>query len=941
MLKKLIFLSLGLAMAFGASAQIGNNAGHIKNIARAKSVSFPASDVQYWVGSGSNSAVVVVGWDDNPNGNFALAWGVHWNGNTTALGLIDSIATHDSRFSYTYSSSLMGEVSYNDGTLVSGSSTYGWCYYLNGSWAMNAYGNQSVSDGDLIEVSSSCSFTMTSAVAASNPNGGSSSDPVDATIAFSDILFWVGSGSDSAAFIVNFAQPDTAFAWGYLFNGSTTAQAMIDAIDAADPRFWTVGSPSLNGDIHFVTDNDDTLGLSPADPSVGYNFWWTNLNGVSADAGAGSTMHNGDVFKYGDMNSAIGWDPLGTYFLQEAWTKAPTPVPVPSNDPTVEEATIAASDILYWIGEGQNQVVMAVNWPDTALAWGYRFDGTKTVGDMMNDIVATDPRLSIVPGAYGIDDILFVCNSGDTLRRLATSFWGSTNNGVTDMGMSQPLADGDFEKWADGSTGVLVDSNWVEDWGGYWNYIYVYPMTISPVSVPLPVEATIAASEILYWVGEGQNEVVLAVNWPTRALAWGYRFDGNKTVGDMMNDIAAADPRFSIVPGTYGIDDILFVTVAGDTLRRQATNWWGSTNNGVMDMGMVQPLADGDFEKWAESSTGILVDSAWVEDWGAYNYIYVYPMPVLPVSAPIVSGPFCGAVGTEGCNAIAANSAAIKAWATGCVVERGYQVISTAAAYASYGADSMAVGPVDMSDNLTVVSLGDAGRATLTFDSPIVNGEGYDFAVYENSFGDAFLELAFVEVSSDGERFVRFPAISLTQTEVQTGGNGSTDPTMINNLAGKFRMGYGTPFDLNELRDSIGLDINNITHVRIVDVVGSIDPEYGTRDSEGRLINDPWPTPGGSSGFDLAGVAVLNQKVEAVDMANGISLSVYPNPASERVSIVLNGSESAEAILFDINGRAVSTVTLHEGQNTVEISNLPKGVYMLRTNGAVHKIIKK
>ena len=246
-----------------------------------------------------------------------------------------------------------------------------------------------------------------------------------------------------------------------------------------------------------------------------------------------------------------------------------------------------------------------------------------------------------------------------------------------------------------------------------------------------------------------------------------------------------------------------------------------------------------------------------------------------------------------------------------------------------------------MSDNLTVVSLGDAGRATLTFDSPIVNGEGYDFAVYENSFGDAFLELAFVEVSSDGERFVRFPAISLTQTEVQTGGNGSTDPTMINNLAGKFRMGYGTPFDLNELRDSIGLDINNITHVRIVDVVGSIDPEYGTRDSEGRLINDPWPTPGGSSGFDLAGVAVLNQKVEAVDMADGISLSVYPNPASERVSIVLNGSESAEAILFDINGRAVSTVTLHEGQNTVEISNLPKGVYMLRTNGAVHKIIKK
>ena len=941
MLKKLITLTFGLMIAFGASAQTGNNARHPNSNAAAKSVSFPASNVQYWVGTGSNSAVVVVCWDDNPNGDFALAWGVHWNGSTTALGLIDSIATHDSRFSYTYSGSFMQDVSYSDGTLVSGSDNGYWCYYLNGSFAPNAYGNQPISDGDMIEVSSSCSFSMTSATAATNPNGGSSSDPVDATIAFSDILFWVGSGSDSAAFIVNFAQPDTAFAWGYLFNGSTTAQAMIDAIDAADPRFWTVGTPSFNGDIHFVTDNGDTLGLSPVDPSVGYNFWWTNLNGVSADAGAGSTMHNGDVFKYGDMNSAIGWDPLGTYFLQEAWTKAPTPVPVPSNDPIVEEATIAASDILYWIGEGQNEVVLAVNWPDTALAWGYRFDGSKTVGDMMNDIAATDPRFSIVPGAYGIDDILFVCSNGDTLRRLANSWWGSTNNGVMDMGMSQTLTNGDFEKWADGSTGILVDSNWVESYGGYWDYIYVYPMTISPVSVPLPVEATIAASDILYWVGEGQNEVVLAVNWPTRALAWGYRFNGTKTVGDMMNDIAAADPRFSIIPGAYGIDDILFVTVAGDTLRRQASNWWGSTNNGVMDMGMSQTLANGDFEKWAESSTGILVDSNWVEDWGAYNYIYVYPMPVLPVSAPIVSGPFCGAVGTEGCNAVAANSAAIKAWATGCVVERGYQVVSTAAAYASFGADSMAVGPVDMNDNLTVVSLGDGGNAVLTFAEPITNIDGYDFAVYENSFGDSFLELAFVEVSSDGERFVRFPATSLTQTEVQTGGNGSTDPTMINNLAGKFRMGYGTPFDLNELRDSTGLDINNITHVRIVDVVGSIDPQYGTRDSEGRIINDPWPTPGAASGFDLAGVAVLKQPTQSIDMADGISLSVYPNPASDRISIAVSGTESAEATLFDINGRAVLTMTLHQGVNTLGVSQLQQGVYILRSGTAIHKIVKR
>ena len=754
--------------------------------------------------------------------------------------------------------------------------------------------------------------------------------PGNTVVPQDSIRFWTGTGSNRAVIAITW-DDETAgtigIAWGVQWNGTIDIASAMDSIAAYDQRVTLSGSHAFLTNIEF---NDSELGLSLIGEDGWWVYDWKDVSGVFKSSGGAAN----DILAAGDF---VDWASFGCsaadIMLYAEDPNAPDPLP--------EEATIAASEILYWIGEGQSEVVLAVNWPDTALAWGYRFDGSKTVGDMMNDIAATDPRLSIVPGAYGIDDILFVCSNGDTLRRLATSWWGSTNNGVMDMGMGQTLTNGDFEKWADGSTGVLVDSNWVESYGGYWNYIYVYPMTISPVSVPLPVEATIAASEIQYWVGEGQNEVVLAVNWPTRALAWGYRFDGNKTVGDMMNDIAAADPRFSIIPGAYGIDDILFVTVAGDTLRRQPSNWWGSTNNGVMDMGMGQPLTNGDFEKWAESSTGILVDSAWVEDWGAYNYIYVYPMPVLPVSAPIVSGPFCGAVGTEGCNAVAANSAAIKAWATGCVVERGYQVVSTAAAYASYGADSMAVGPVDMNDNLTVVSLGDGGNAVLTFAEPITNIDGYDFAVYENSFGDSFLELAFVEVSSDGERFVRFPATSLTQTEVQTGGNGSTDPTMINNLAGKFRMGYGTPFDLNELRDSTGLDINNITHVRIVDVVGSIDPQYGTRDSEGRIINDPWPTPGAASGFDLAGVAVLKQATQSIDMADGISLNVYPNPASDRISIAVSGTESAEATLFDINGRAVLTTTLHQGVNTLGVSQLQQGVYILRSGTAIHKIVKR
>ncbi len=155
-----------------------------------------------------------------------------------------------------------------------------------------------------------------------------------------------------------------------------------------------------------------------------------------------------------------------------------------------------------------------------------------------------------------------------------------------------------------------------------------------------------------------------------------------------------------------------------------------------------------------------------------------------------------------------------------------------------------------------IVALGRGGSITLVFDPPIQNGSGWDFAVFENSFRDTFLELAYVEVSSDGQTFIRFDNISLTSDPVP--GFGSTDPTDIDGLAGKYRQGFGTPFDLADLEDKTevidGLvDLNAVSHVRIADIVGD-----GTfQDSSAEIIYDPYPTFG-SAGFDLDAIGVSN-----------------------------------------------------------------------------------
>ena len=751
-----------------------------------------------------------------------------------------------------------------------------------------------------------------------------------APISQNNVRYWVGQGSNRVVVLITWFEEDAneiitkyGFVWGVRFNGTVTAADIMDTLNTYESRINISfsGSHSFINDMTYDDGNMDIEGL-------GYG-WMYEVNGAMASAINAQSVSNNDFIEW------FEWD--GSSFSAPTSIDVLTYVEDPNGPATPDEATIAASDIVYWVGEGSNQVVMAVNWADTALAWGYRFDGTKTVNDMMDEIAAADPRFSYTMDGYYLNDINF--NAGSrTLAITPGNYWSSTNNGFMDMGMNQPLANGDFEKWADPTAGVIVDSTYDETYH-YWWYTYVYPMTIYPVSIPAPVDATIDATEIEYWVGEGTNQVVMAVNWADTALAWGYRFNGTKTVNDMMNDIATADPRFSYTMDGYYLNDINF-NDGSRTLTITPGKYWSSSNNGIMDAGMSQTLANGDFEKWADPAAGIIVDSTYDETYHYWWYTYVYPMAINAVSQPAAMGPFCGVVGTTGCTAIAYNDNRIKAWATGCTLVLGSQNLSDPSApVVTYGTADEAVGAASTS-TMDVVSLGDGGSATLTFEKPIANGDGYDFAVFENSFNDYFLELAFVEVSSDGERFVRFPATSLTQTARQI--TSSVDPTYINNLAGKYRVGYGTPFDLNELRDSAGLDINNITHVRVIDVVGSIDPELGTYDAFGHIINDPFPTITYSAGFDLDGIAVLNQKTERIELAeNGVQMSVYPNPATDRICVTLENLENIDATLFDMSGRAVKTLTLRNGANTIDISTLQNGIYLIRVAGSVTKIVKK
>ncbi|MDV7397622.1 hypothetical protein RZS08_39850, partial [Arthrospira platensis SPKY1] len=105
-------------------------------------------------------------------------------------------------------------------------------------------------------------------------------------------------------------------------------------------------------------------------------------------------------------------------------------------------------------------------------------------------------------------------------------------------------------------------------------------------------------------------------------------------------------------------------------------------------------------------------------------------------------------------------------------------------------------------------------------------------------------------------------------------------------LAGKYRGLFGVPFDLGDLSFDDQIDLNNITHIRILDVVGSINAAYASYDSEGNVINDPYPTPFPSGGFDLDAIGVINNRTNLFLVENfNKHFLVYPNPVQDVVYI--------------------------------------------------------
>ena len=291
-----------------------------------------------------------------------------------------------------------------------------------------------------------------------------------------------------------------------------------------------------------------------------------------------------------------------------------------------EDATIAPEQIKYWIGEGDTEIIFIVNWadPDTALAWGYRsMAESVTLKDIMDEIAAVDYRFSYEANGSTINDVHF--NDGVLNLSLVQQQWLTyliNGNSTWDFFDVALVGNGEYVKIGDTHCGTMIDPD---------NWIYVYEKEVAPVYA-LAEEAKINPSEILYWIGEGENEVIFAVNFaePEDACyAWGYRFSTNDVIiKHVMEDIASADQRFSFssAPSSYGgemLTELTFNLGEKHYLLQGYNAMYNLNGEQTWYSFDTQAVGHGDFVKWGDYTVGTEI--------GPWTYVWetlVQPVPV-------------------------------------------------------------------------------------------------------------------------------------------------------------------------------------------------------------------------------------------------------------------------------------------------------------------------
>lgn len=203
-----------------------------------------------------------------------------------------------------------------------------------------------------------------------------------------------------------------------------------------------------------------------------------------------------------------------------------------------------------------------------------------------------------------------------------------------------------------------------------------------------------------------------------------------------------------------------------------------------------------------------------------------------------------------------------------------------------------------------IVSLGRNGSVSVGFESPIINGIGADFTVFENAFEitgglGIFDEWLIVSVSNDGENWFTFPYDSLTGEGMA--GRTPTNGGNVNYLDAT--QSGGDSFDIGEL------GLSEIKYVRVQDA---------TRFQSSDKLS-----------AELDAVIALHQLTTPIENISASSYEVY---VAEN-QLFINAEKPLQLSIYNLQGQVLQSINYSPTLSYhFSLENWAKGIYFFRIN---------
>lgn len=246
---------------------------------------FSANDVKYFVGTGNNTAYLVVDFKDGTDDR-SYAWGIRFDASNPINGtdMLELLSQEEPNFSYEQSGGFLDQIAFNSHDSYEMEYDYWslWSSLDGNSWSMSGWMSSDLEDGRWYGASYGFGMAVPGPDAPITPIPAYSS----LWLSHSDITNWIGSGSNESLVIIDFGTdtngaPDS-YVFGIKYNGSITAENALELISNEFPSFsYTLQGQNIEG----ITLNNNSITNTPAITYKGTDLsnWVTQSDFLSTD----------------------------------------------------------------------------------------------------------------------------------------------------------------------------------------------------------------------------------------------------------------------------------------------------------------------------------------------------------------------------------------------------------------------------------------------------------------------------------------------------------------------------------------------------------------------------------------------------------------------------------------------------------------------------------